>query len=319
MCDAICHTCRMLSSDTVVMSQGSVVLHERSETFAVCPPCWNRSSGGPSSASSLDCSSPIRDRSSTDTLRSALHEASTVSKWQFHATLMTSSSWMSNEWRCAAVLRRSHTATVLSAEPVAMRFVLKGLNARQLISAAWPITDCTGFLSATRSSQMRRCLSSPTDPKMLLFSACHATSSTTPACPLYVAIGSTPSLSPPFSTSHTHIVESSDPLKTRPATMVFHESPYPSLSCPVSLRSGRQIPSVLGLSGWALMSKTRTSPEGALVATMFDRCGIHRARLTSPSWLMRFTISTRAPRTRSSGIPPSALPSSGRMHRTTIR
>ena len=81
----ICQTCMILSSDTEHMTHGSLGFHEKSEILAVCPPWmnWNkikksyieshctiaesalrtivltRSSGGPSSASSADCSSPI--------------------------------------------------------------------------------------------------------------------------------------------------------------------------------------------------------------------------------------------------------------------
>ena len=91
----ICHTCMMLSSDTLATTQGSLLFHEKSEIFDVCPPWTNytslhrkhtknfkhsggkelkqreaakarameawqtRSSGGPSSASSALCSAPI--------------------------------------------------------------------------------------------------------------------------------------------------------------------------------------------------------------------------------------------------------------------
>jgi hypothetical protein len=49
----------MLSSDTLQMTQGWLGFQEKSDILAVCPPCINNSSGGPSSASSGDCSSPI--------------------------------------------------------------------------------------------------------------------------------------------------------------------------------------------------------------------------------------------------------------------
>ena len=55
----ICQTCMMLSSETEQMTQGSLGFQEKSEILAVCPPWMKRSSGGPSSESSGDCSSPI--------------------------------------------------------------------------------------------------------------------------------------------------------------------------------------------------------------------------------------------------------------------
>ena len=60
----ICQTCMMLSSDTEQITQGSLGFHEKSEILAVCPPWMKRSSPGPSSASSGDCSSPILLKSS---------------------------------------------------------------------------------------------------------------------------------------------------------------------------------------------------------------------------------------------------------------
>lgn len=77
----ICQICMMLSSDTLAMTHGSFGFQAKSEIFDVCPPwinCGGRggsehgqlsavtfgctptsSSGGPSSASSCVCSSPI--------------------------------------------------------------------------------------------------------------------------------------------------------------------------------------------------------------------------------------------------------------------
>ena len=52
-------TCMMLSSETEQMTQASVGFQEKSEILAVWPPWMNSSSGGPSSASSAFCSSPI--------------------------------------------------------------------------------------------------------------------------------------------------------------------------------------------------------------------------------------------------------------------
>lgn len=58
----------ILSSETEQMTQGSLGFHEKSEILAVCPPWMNSSSGGPSSASSAVCSSPIFDKSHTCSL-----------------------------------------------------------------------------------------------------------------------------------------------------------------------------------------------------------------------------------------------------------
>lgn len=57
--DTICHTCMILSSETEQITQGSLGFHVKSEILAVWPPWMNSNSGGPSSASSADCSSPI--------------------------------------------------------------------------------------------------------------------------------------------------------------------------------------------------------------------------------------------------------------------
>ena len=72
-------TCIILSSDTEQITQGSFGFHEKSDILAVCPPWINKSSGGPSSASSADCSSPILDKSQTCSRRSVPEEAKIVS------------------------------------------------------------------------------------------------------------------------------------------------------------------------------------------------------------------------------------------------
>jgi hypothetical protein len=59
MPSAICQTWTVLSSPTLAMTHGWYLFHEKSEIFALWPPWENRSSGGPSSASPSDCSSPI--------------------------------------------------------------------------------------------------------------------------------------------------------------------------------------------------------------------------------------------------------------------
>ena len=59
MLSAISQICRMLSSATLAMTHFSLGFHDSSDILAVWPPWTNSSSGGPSSASSSDCSSPI--------------------------------------------------------------------------------------------------------------------------------------------------------------------------------------------------------------------------------------------------------------------
>ena len=46
---------------------------------------------------------------------------------------------------------------------------------------------------------------------------------------------------------------------------------YPSFSCPQSFISGLHTPSVEGFPGCAEQSKTKTSAEGAFVATILGR------------------------------------------------
>ncbi len=79
-------TCMMLSSETEQTTQGSLGFQLKSEILAVCPPWMKRSSGGPSSASSADCSSPILLRSHTWRRRSVPEEARIVSLWGDHWT-----------------------------------------------------------------------------------------------------------------------------------------------------------------------------------------------------------------------------------------
>ena len=79
-------TCMILSSETEQITHGSFGFHEKSEILAVCPPWMNNNSGGPSSASSADCSSPILDKSHTCRRRSVPDEAKMVSLWGDHWT-----------------------------------------------------------------------------------------------------------------------------------------------------------------------------------------------------------------------------------------
>ena len=76
----------ILSSETEQITQASVGFHEKSEILEVWPPWMKRSSGGPSSASSAFCSSPILARSHTCNLRSVPELARIVSLWGDHCT-----------------------------------------------------------------------------------------------------------------------------------------------------------------------------------------------------------------------------------------
>merc|ERR1719397_61467 len=91
MFSAICHTCIILSSDTLQITHESLGFHAKSEIFDVCPPCMKRSSGGPSSASSGVCSSPILLKSHTCRRRSVPLDAKIVSLCGDHCTWKISS------------------------------------------------------------------------------------------------------------------------------------------------------------------------------------------------------------------------------------
>lgn len=90
------------------------------------------------------------------------------------------------------MLRRSHSATVLSAEPVARIYSEYGLNERQLTSAECASIICEGLLAhdAERVSQSISFLSSPTEPNMESWRRCQATSSTTAVWPLNMVMAS---------------------------------------------------------------------------------------------------------------------------------
>ena len=124
----------MLSSETEQMTQGSFGFQEKSEIFAVWPPWINyvhkhnvkpllrkqkskkfgrtSSSGGPSSASSVDCSSPILDKSQTCRRRSVPEEAKIVSLCGDHWTWKISSLCDSNECNLSFRFLKSQRATV---------------------------------------------------------------------------------------------------------------------------------------------------------------------------------------------------------------
>jgi len=59
-------TWRILSSATDAITQSSLKFHAKSDTLAVCPPCINNSSGGPSSASAGVYISLNKDSSTTN-------------------------------------------------------------------------------------------------------------------------------------------------------------------------------------------------------------------------------------------------------------
>ena len=159
----------MLSSAHEAMSHSSLGFQAKSEILDVWPPWMNweklaslsnirewrhqikltRSSGGPSSASSVDWGSPIRLKSHTCSLRSPLDDARIVSLNGAHCTWYTWSRWPENVCNFEFRFLKSHKATVwittleswrtislahvhtLSAEPVARIHSLKGLKERQ--------------------------------------------------------------------------------------------------------------------------------------------------------------------------------------------
>mmetsp|Transcript_20574 Transcript_20574/g.44174 ORF Transcript_20574/g.44174 Transcript_20574/m.44174 type:complete len:228 (+) Transcript_20574:647-1330(+) len=227
MFSATCHTCKMLSSATDAITQASLAFHAKSATFAVWPPWMKRSSGGPSSASSVVCSSPILERSHTLSRRSRLAEARMVSLKGDHCTWYTSSVCASNECSLVFRLRMSHSATVLSAEPVASRNSEKGLKARQLISLVCAST--TWFARSrqeSRESQIISLQSSPTEPKSCGWWQWNPTSSTTLVWPVYVSLASRMCDDlVPWVMSHAQTRESSEPDNRSPCSWGLHASP----------------------------------------------------------------------------------------------
>ena len=78
-----------------------------------------------------------------------------------------------------------------SEEPVIKTKSELGLKATALTSAVWAAVWEMGLEEAvSRVSQIMSILSSPTEAKRLSCIECHATSSTTPSCPLKVCNGS---------------------------------------------------------------------------------------------------------------------------------
>ena len=81
------------------------------------------------------CSSPIFERSHTWSRRSVPEEARMVSLWGDHCTWKISSVCDSKECSLSLRFLRSHSATVLSADPDARMNSEYGLKLRQLTSA----------------------------------------------------------------------------------------------------------------------------------------------------------------------------------------
>lgn len=73
-----CQICSTLSSATDAIVNSDVGCHAKSDILLVCPPCTKSSSGGPSSASSGDCSSPILCSAHMFNRRSAPQDARIV-------------------------------------------------------------------------------------------------------------------------------------------------------------------------------------------------------------------------------------------------
>mmetsp|Transcript_42171 Transcript_42171/g.82730 ORF Transcript_42171/g.82730 Transcript_42171/m.82730 type:complete len:321 (-) Transcript_42171:737-1699(-) len=230
---AICHTWSTLSSLTLATVQSSRRFQLKSDTLEVWPPCMKRSSGGPSSASSGDCSSPMRERSQTLTRRSAEQDPRTEEL--SHSTWNTWSVWPLRRCMGEFIFRTSHSPTVRSALPVTNRNSSSGLKARLLISPwcafvilcvgldpppveaspplsidADPLEESPGL----RTSQSRMTRSSPTLPMRLTSRKCHETSSTTSPWPRKVLSACTSCA--PSLMSKRHTLPSSPAVTRRP-------------------------------------------------------------------------------------------------------
>ena len=86
--------------------------------------------------------------------------------------------------------RKSQSATVVSAEPVASVNSLYGLKERQLTSAECALIVCRGVAELTRVSQIIAVQSSEAEPNSESCKQCHWTSSTMPVCPLKIVFAS---------------------------------------------------------------------------------------------------------------------------------
>lgn len=287
------------------MTQGSFGFHEKSLIFAVWPPWINyrkckrisnilgisrfyivkkkkekernilytSNSGGPSSASSLDCSSPILLRSHTWRRLSVPLLANIVSLCGDHWTWKISSLWDSKECNFNLRFLKSQSATVLSALPVARINSEYGLKLKQFTSAVWASTVWLGLLVLLHLiivkirraikkvncnniyvllicqwlcvmtynylvSQIINFWSSATDPNKDSCNRCQATSSTTAVCPVKIVFASITRFSLGGALiSHKQIVWSSDALSKYPFKFGFHDRPYPSFWCPLNLTS----------------------------------------------------------------------------------
>lgn len=161
------------------------------DILAVCPPWMNNNSGGPSSASSALCSSPILLKSHTCKRRSVPDDAKIVSLCGDHCTWKISSLCDSKLCNFNFKLRRSHSATVLSALPVAKINSEYGLKLRQFTSAVCASTVCDGLLVLLHLvSHIISFWSSATEPKRLSCKRCQATSSTTAVWPVKIVFAS---------------------------------------------------------------------------------------------------------------------------------
>mmetsp|Transcript_28063 Transcript_28063/g.72772 ORF Transcript_28063/g.72772 Transcript_28063/m.72772 type:complete len:219 (+) Transcript_28063:223-879(+) len=218
----------MLSSatDAIVHSHTGFGFHAKSEILEVWPPWMNISSGGPSLASSSVCGSPILLTSQIMRRRSAPQELKIVSQCGLQHTWKISSVWWSSVCSGVARFRRSCSSTVLSAEPVMSTYSWKGLNARQFTSALCDSQLLLSPLPLARVSQMRSCLSSPTEPNMVGCLQCHATSSTLPLWCAKVLSASNVLLPLLMSRmSHRQICLSSEPLSRWPSWRGLHARP----------------------------------------------------------------------------------------------
>jgi len=172
----------LFSSSTEAMTKFSFRHQLKSGTLALCPPCTNRSSGGPSSPSSAVYSSPILLKSQIMHLLSFEQLPKIHSLKGDHSMLNTSLVWPSKVCNLLLVFLRSQRPIVLSLDPVRNKYSLNGLKDIELISSKWAWISLVGVLGFYLASQSRIVRSSPTEPNKLGENLCHATSST---CPLW--------------------------------------------------------------------------------------------------------------------------------------
>ena len=167
----------MLSSATDAIIRFSFGFHDMSEIRSVCPPWTKRSSGGPSAFSSSVCYLSNLDMSHIITRLSWPEEAIKLLCILEKRTLLMSLVWPLRLNSFVLTLRISHTAQVLSADPVTMRYWSNGEQSTLITSPTCPSMELVGFLGSLMS-QILNFLSSPTVANMNSSKLFQATSST---------------------------------------------------------------------------------------------------------------------------------------------